>query len=685
VQDVDTPIVAARERERGLRTLRRIAYVGLVGSAASTAAWLVAGDQASVFREFHLLFAAVFIGVLGLVRRGRLLEGSVLFVGVVMAGIGYLALARGHLVAPVLGALVVTVMVAAVLLGPRGALVVAGLAIAETSALWLWVGPGEMARPGEALTAWLPLLIAMGGVAWVAATEIRVSIADAARSEAETGRRAAVARAILDATPLGVFQVDRDRVVRDANREALRMVGAPSEEGFLGRSVDELPAMRVPEVAEALDAALVRGERGRAEASWTSAFGIPIEARLLTAPIVGKDGRPLGAVSVQEDLSDLLAMNARLLQSQKMEALGRLSGGLAHDFNNYLMVIMAGAERVRRSLPGDHELGPALDQILQAAESAGALTHALLAYSRKQVFQPQVVDPNALVSGFAPVLEASLGSAIRLELSLAEDAGSVRVDPGQMEAVLLNLAANARDAMPDGGVLRIEAAREDLDGDGAAELGLEPGPHLLLEVTDDGVGMDEATRLRAFDPFFTTQEEGRGTGLGLASVEGIVVQSGGAISVDSAPGEGCRFRIRLPSVQETPETPPQSSPAGRGELVLLVDDEPEVRELTRDALVAAGYRVIAAADGDEALKRAADHRDELALVLSDLVMPGVGGAGLGPALKRLAPGVPLVFMTGFAEHRDAEVARRTGHAVLLKPFNTPRLLAQVRAALDARP
>jgi CheY-like chemotaxis protein len=202
--------------------------------------------------------------------------------------------------------------------------------------------------------------------------------------------------------------------------------------------------------------------------------------------------------------------------------------------------------------------------------------------------------------------------------------------------------------------------------------------------------MDEATRLRAFDPFFTTKANGHGTGLGLASVEGIVAQSGGTISLESAPGEGCCFRIHLPLVEETAEEEPDqtsdaaAAPVGRGELILLVDDEPQLRELTGDALESAGYRVIAACDGMEALKRAAEHRDELALVLSDLVMPRVAGARLASGLRRVAPDVPLLFMTGFAEHRDAEVARRMGHVVLLKPFTTPKLLAQVRAALDAR-
>ncbi len=683
MQDVDTPIVAARERERGLRTLRRMAYVGIGGSVISMTGWFLAGDGASVFREFHLVFAAMFVALLWLVHRGRLIAGSVLFLGVTMAGVAFMALARGELFGPVYGALVLGVVVGAMLLGPRAAFVMMAVAIAETFALWALVEPAARNAPPN---SWLPLLVVAGGVAWVIAAEIRASIADASRSEAEAARRAAVSRAILDATPLGVMQIDRHRVIRAANLESLRMVGAPSDDQFVGRHLDEFPAMQVPEVAAALDKALVDGERGHAEASWTSAFGVPISARILTAPILGPGGEPLGAVSVHEDVSDLLAMNERLLQSQKLEALGRLSGGLAHDFNNYLMVIMAAAERVRRTLPDDHALGPALEQILQAAESAGGLTHALLAYSRKQVFEPRVVDTNALVADFATILEASLGSVVGLELVLGEDVGSVRVDPGQMEAVLLNLVANARDAMPDGGVFRIETRVEDLDPEGAAAIGLPAGPCVLLRVADGGRGMDEQTRRRAFDPFFTTKEEGHGTGLGLASVEGIVVQSGGAISVESTPGSGTTFLIRLPRVDDAPEALPGAArvAAGQGEVVLVVEDEPELRELTRDALVAAGYRVISAADGNEALKCAADHAGEISLVLSDLVMPHVGGARLAASLRRLLPDVPLLFMTGFAEHRDAEVARRMGHGVLLKPFTTPKLLTQVRAALDGR-
>lgn len=683
MQDVETSIVAARERERGLRTLRRLAYVGIIGSLLSMAAWRLVGDDVSVFRAFHLVFIGMFAGLLWLVRRGRLVEGSVLILAASMAGVGYVALMRGDLFAPVYGALMLNVVVAAMLLGPMAAVATTGLVLVETLVLRLLIGSGAAAEPFH---TWFPLMIMAGGLAWVLAVENRASTAEAARSEAEVAQRAAVSSAILDATPLAVMQIDSQRLIRAANPEALRMVGAPSADEFVGRPADDFPAMRVPEVVEAVNRALVEGKRSHAEASWTSAFGVPITSRLLTSPILGAEGEPVGMVFVQEDISDLLAMNERLVHSQKLEALGRLSGGLAHDFNNYLMVIMAAAERVRRTLPDDHVVGSALEQILQAAESAGSLTHALLAYSRRQVFEPRVVDPNALVSDFATILEASLGSVVDLDLALDEDVGNVRVDPGQMEAVLLNLTANARDAMPDGGVFRIATSLEQTDAETAAELGLAPGPHVLLRLSDTGRGMDEQTRRRVFDPFFTTKGEGHGTGLGLASVEGIVVQSGGAIAVESEPGAGSTFLIRLPCVYAAPEDSVAVEPAvpGRGELILVAEDEPELRKLIRDALVAGGYRVILAADAEEARKCAAEHAGEIALVCSDLVMPHGGGARLGAFLRRLLPDVPLLFMTGFAEHRDAEVARRTGHSVLLKPFTTPKLLAQVRAALDGR-
>jgi signal transduction histidine kinase/CheY-like chemotaxis protein len=380
----------------------------------------------------------------------------------------------------------------------------------------------------------------------------------------------------------------------------------------------------------------------------------------------------------------------RLHKSQKMEAIGQLAGGVAHDFNNLLTVILGHTEFLlgRASQPeSDRE---ELVEIRRASERAAALTRQLLAFSRQQVLQPRILDLNAVISDVEPMLRRLIGEHIIVRTQFAGSLGAVRADVGQIEQVLLNLAVNARDAMPDGGTLTISTANIDIDERAArARPGIRPGVYAMVAVTDTGVGMEEATRERIFEPFFTTKGLGHGTGLGLATVYGIVKQSGGHIVVDSAPGAGATFKVFLPRVAGA--KPPveriiaavANLPRG-SETLLLVEDEDTVRYLSRRALEGLGYLVIEATNGAEGLQRARDYCDPIDLVVTDAIMPHVSGRAMVDQLLHDRGDVRVLFVSGYT---DDDMLRqgmlRPGCAFLQKPY-TPEVLARaVRKALDS--
>jgi len=362
---------------------------------------------------------------------------------------------------------------------------------------------------------------------------------------------------------------------------------------------------------------------------------------------------------------------------------GRLAGGIAHDFNNLLMVIMGHGELLRRGLEPESPHMRKLHHIMNAADRAARLVRQLLAFSRKQVLEPQLVDLNALVGETARMLVPLLGEDIRLVTQLEPSLGLVRVDPAQIEQVLMNLAVNARDALPDGGTLSLLTANIT-----AGERGpVPPGPYVVLSVSDDGLGMDERTRAHVFEPFFTTKHDGRGTGLGLAMVYGIVQQSGGHITVESVPGRGSAFRVFLPRAAEAPVAAPpgvQVAPATRGrETVLIVEDEPSIRELTREFLEGLGYSTLSAQNGDEALAVAERHPGSIHLLLADVVMPGMSGRTLAERLLVTHPGAQVLYMSGYAgaELQSRGVAEEAAH-FLPKPFTQQALAERVREILD---
>jgi PAS domain S-box-containing protein len=392
----------------------------------------------------------------------------------------------------------------------------------------------------------------------------------------------------------------------------------------------------------------------------------------------------------------------QLRQAQKMDAVGKLAGGIAHDFNNLLMVIRGEADLILRRLDSGDSLRHNAEGIREASDQAAALTRQLLAFSRKQVLAPSVVDLNLVVAGIQQMLRRLIGETINLITISAPDLGLVKADPGQLEQMIINLAVNARDAMLDGGRLTIATSNVDVDERAARPGGVTPGPYVLLEVSDTGVGMDRETQAHLFEPFFTTKDHGKGTGLGLSTVYGIVNQSGGQIAVESAPGRGATFRVYLPRIEEVAEVPAQdlrprredAAPAAairsehavdsRRETVLLVEDARRVREVVREILEMSGYEVLEARQGAEALEISGRHPGPVHLMVTDVVMPEMSGRELAQRLARLRPDMRVLYMSGYTD--DAIVRHGVldeGMAFIAKPFTPNALAAKVRAVLDA--
>jgi two-component system, cell cycle sensor histidine kinase and response regulator CckA len=386
---------------------------------------------------------------------------------------------------------------------------------------------------------------------------------------------------------------------------------------------------------------------------------------------------------VAQDISERRQLEGQLRQAQKMEAVGRLAGGVAHDFNNLLMVIKGHTELLLSALEPSEQITRKIEQIDRSADRATALTRQLLAFSRMQVLQPQVINLNSVVEEMGKLLPRLIGEDIELIIRTDGDLGTVRADASQMEQVIMNLAVNARDAMPNGGKLVIETVNAELDhGYMTSHPLMKPGPYIQLVVTDSGTGMDAETQAHIFEPFFTTKEKGKGTGLGLATVYGIVKQSGGFIWVYSEIGKGTSFKIYLPRLDQAEDRPgmPNNSaelPTGT-ETVLLSEDEQDVREIAREFLESGGYKVIEAKDGTEAVQLAKQHRGKIQLLVTDMVMPGMTGQELAVKLQSEHPGLCVVFMSGYSEHAATEMTNADPSVRLLtKPFSRAAILRTV--------
>jgi len=518
------------------------------------------------------------------------------------------------------------------------------------------------------------------------------------RKEAERRRAESEARfrtAFMTSTDAYLIASLKDGVILEANDQFLAMYGFRRED-VIGRQSHELGLWPHPEEREDLVARLAAEGQVRnfeAHACRKNGQMFPVLASVAVLP---GEGPPL-IMSIIRDVSEqrrsaeaLHSLEEQFRQAQRLEAVGRLAGGVAHDFNNILTAITGYAQLLLADFREHDPRRSDIEEILAAAQRATALTRQLLAFSRKQVLQPRVLDLNDVVRGLEKMLRRLIGEDVNLVFAPSDGLGAVRADPGQIEQVLLNLAVNARDAMPGGGRLTVETANVALDAAYAHDHpGVAPGAYVLLAVTDTGTGMDAETRSHIFEPFFTTKELGKGTGLGLATVHGVVSQSGGHISVDSEPGRGTAFRIYLPRAEAAPEgaaAEPAAPRAGRGhETVLVVEDDRAVRDVVAATLVQRGYRVLQAPDGVTALKLAAGADGPIHILLTDVVMPGMQGRELAQALTRRHPGLRLLYMSGYTD--DAVIRNgvlEEGTPFLQKPFTPEALVLRLREVLDRR-
>ncbi len=501
-------------------------------------------------------------------------------------------------------------------------------------------------------------------------------------------------RRLVDDSPEMILVACEDRIVY-VNATGVRLLGASAPADLVGKPIAEI--MHPDSGDAARDGIRQAAGEGRptslVEQKYVRLDGSVLEVEATSVPVVYRD-RPAAQVFARdltrrrETEEALQRSQEQFRQAQKMEAVGRLAGGVAHDFNNLLTAIRGYTDLLLMELDDGFPLRREVEEIQKAADRAADLTHQLLAFSRKQVLQPKVLDLNAVVSNVDKMVRRLIGEDIDLITVLRPGLGMVKVDPGQIEQVIMNLAVNARDAMPAGGMITIETANVDLSAEYAAlHTAVQPGPHVMLTVTDTGTGMDDGTKQRLFEPFFTTKEMGKGTGLGLSTVYGIIKQSSGSIWVYSERGKGTSFKIYFPrhdgaEAAQRPASRPRSAPRGK-ETILLVEDEMVVRMLAAEIMRKSGYNVIEAANGAEALRQIEERRTFIDLMLTDVVMPGMGGRQLVDALPSFLSGMKVLYMSGYP---DEAIGRHgflePGTPFLQKPFTADGLLRRVREVLD---
>jgi two-component system cell cycle sensor histidine kinase/response regulator CckA len=496
--------------------------------------------------------------------------------------------------------------------------------------------------------------------------------AEAGRAVGPLRQTVATLASLIESSPMAIYSVDTEHLVRSWNPAAERMFGFSAAE-VLGRRLPIITES-VRSEYERIFRRVIAGESIHdLQLERRKADGSKLLMSLWAAPLPGEDGSAQGVLAIALDVTGRRRMELELRQAQKLEAVGRLAGGVAHDFNNLLTAILSYGQFLQRRVADNFEAARDVGEIVLAARRAAALTQQLLTFSRRGAVRPRAVFLTHVVDGLASMLRRLLPEGIALVTELEPATPPVRIDPGQCEQVVMNLALNARDAMPEGGTLTIEVAPLGPD-------------RVCLRVRDDGVGMDEATAAQAFDPFFTTKADSGGTGLGLATVREIVESAKGTIELRSLPGRGSTFTITLPRTERSGEVLAVPSPALRvpPATILLVEDDPAVREVARRALEMSGHRVLLAERPDDAERLAEGWIGALELLVSDIVMPGVRGPALYERLRARRPDLAVLFMTGYADAKGSDGAPLAETALLQKPFTPEQLADRVAALLLAR-
>jgi two-component system, cell cycle sensor histidine kinase and response regulator CckA len=483
-------------------------------------------------------------------------------------------------------------------------------------------------------------------------------------------------RVLVENAPVCIHEIDRFRALSAVNRAGMKMLGR-SESVFGVPALDVVSIADRQRIGRLLDLAF-QGEFCEFE------FTAPGEHTFLSCfmPLKNKDGVVHKVLSLSQDITLRKNAEERLNQAQKMQALGKLAGGLAHDFNNILNVIVGYTQLLQEQSSSPEKVREHATEVLKAAQRATSLTRQLLAFSRKQIVQPQTVDLNTIIHGISKMLRRVIREDIQICTQLATDLPAITADVGQMEQLVVNLAINAQDAMPAGGRLTIATSRADLNNGYARSLNLAAGPYAVFTVSDNGQGMTPDTQARVFEPFFTTKEPGKGTGLGLATVHAVVMQSHGHISVSSRVGVGTSFIIYFPGSTATAGTmrsiPPPQRTLRAAETILLVEDEQGLRRLTKELLRGEGYTVLEGPDGPSALQTSRTYAGPIHLLLTDVVMPNMNGRQLAAQLKQQRPALKVLYMTGYADSEEPE-----NESILEKPFMPETLLRAIQDVLSS--